>query len=104
MKVWRLSKDIFRRGLFALHRGPGDFLGKRQSGRDAFSLLRSARLPADKDLLDDARRCAAKLISEWQEGAVEPPAALMAAVRRQASMLLDVNHVPASLAPESGGS
>ncbi|EIE26488.1 P-loop containing nucleoside triphosphate hydrolase protein [Coccomyxa subellipsoidea C-169] len=87
-----------------VHRGPGDFLGKRQSGRDAFSLLRSARLPADKDLLDDARRCAAKLISEWQEGAVEPPAALMAAVRRQASMLLDVNHVPASLAPESCGS
>lgn len=92
MKISSVSKRT------PLHRGPGDFLGKRQSGRDAYSLLRSARLPSDKELLDDARRCAAKLIADWQEGSVEPPAALMAAVRRQASLLLDINQVPASLA------
>lgn len=84
-----------------MHRGPGDFLGKRQSGRDAFSLLRSAKLPADKDLLDEARLCAARLIADWQEGRTEPPPALLAAVRRQASMLLDINPGPASLAADS---
>ncbi|CAL8466793.1 g6329 [Coccomyxa elongata] len=83
------------------HRGPGDFLGKRQSGRDAFSLLRSAKLPADKDLLDEARLCAAKLIADWQEGRTEPPPALLAAVRRQASMLLDISPRPASPAADS---
>jgi len=78
-------------------RGPGDFLGKKQSGRDAFSLLRSASLPADKELLDDARRCAAEMIADWQEGRAEPPPALLAAVRRQAFHLLDISRVPAAL-------
>lgn len=86
-------------GVFGIgRRGPGEFLGKKQSGRDAFSLLRSASLPADKDLLEDARRCAAEMIADWQEGRAEPPPALLAAVRRQAGHLLDINRVPAALA------
>ena len=87
--------------MLACFRGPGDFLGKRQSGRDAFSLLQSAKLPADKDLLDEARLCAAKLIADWQEGGTEPPTGLLAAVRRQASLLLDISPAPASLAMDS---
>lgn len=76
-------------------RGPGDFLGKRQSGRDAMSAMRSARLPQDKQLLDDARVCAAKLIAEWQEGIAQPPSSLMAAVHHQQSLLLDVDPMAA---------
>ena len=74
-------------------RGPGDFLGKKQSGRDAFSSLKSARLPQDRQLLEEARRSAAMLCAQWREGEAEPLAPLLAAVHRQAKALLDINQL-----------
>lgn len=59
------------------------------------SALRSARLPQDKQLLDDARVCAATLIAEWQQGQSQPSAKLLAAVHHQQSLLLDVDPVAA---------
>jgi hypothetical protein len=70
-------------------------LGKRQSGKDAMSAMRSARLPQDKQLLDDARICAANLIADWQEGVSSPPPKLLAAVHAQDSLLLEIDPVAA---------
>ncbi len=41
-----------------LCRGPGDFLGKKQSGRDGLSYLKAAKLPEDRQLLEQARAAA----------------------------------------------
>ena len=77
----------------AFCRGPGDFLGKKQSGRDAFSSLKSARLPQDWQLLEEARRTAATLCADWRDGQADPPAPLLAAVHKQAQALLDIRQV-----------
>ncbi|KAL0024844.1 hypothetical protein WJX79_004631 [Trebouxia sp. C0005] len=45
-------------------RGPGDFLGKKQSGRDGLSYLKAAKLPEDRQLLEQARAAAAELLQE----------------------------------------
>lgn len=76
-----------------LRRGPGDFLGKKQSGRDAFSSLKSARLPQDRQLLEEARRAAATLCALWRDGQADPPAPLLVAVARQAQTLLDISQI-----------
>ena len=82
-------------------RGPGDFLGKKQSGRDAFSSLKAARLPGDRQLLEEARRTAAALCANWRDGDAEPPAPLLAAVQRQARALLDINQLSLPSAVET---
>ena len=51
--------EIARRDL--LLRGPGEFLGARQSGQ---SMLRFADLDRDADLVDAARNCAARMLAE----------------------------------------
>ena len=65
-------------------------MGKKQSGRDAFSSLKSARLPQDRQLLEEARRTAATLCAQWRNGLADPPAPLLAAVHKQAQALLDI--------------
>jgi ATP-dependent DNA helicase RecG len=52
--------EIARRDL--LLRGPGEFLGARQSG---LPMLRFADLERDSDLLEIARRIAAQMLEEW---------------------------------------
>jgi ATP-dependent DNA helicase RecG len=47
-------------------RGPGDFLGTRQSGLPAF---RVASLLRDRDLMEEARREAFRIAAEWGRGA-----------------------------------
>jgi hypothetical protein len=92
--VWGFCGWLREKHYAWLARGPGDFLGKRQSGRDAFSALRNARLPQDKALLEAARGAAAEIIADWQDGRPPPPA-LLAAMREQAAAAkLDVAQLP----------
>ena len=56
--------EIARRDL--LLRGPGEFLGARQSG---LPLLRFADLERDADLVEAARDCAARMLGEHPEAA-----------------------------------
>jgi ATP-dependent DNA helicase RecG len=61
-------------------RGPGEFLGTRQSGRASLGGLRAARLPNDLDLLPRARRMAAALRAALPDDAGAWPPGLAAAV------------------------
>ena len=61
-------------------RGPGEFLGTRQSGRAALGGLRAARLPDDLDLLPRARRVGGALVEVLPADVGEWPAGLAAAV------------------------
>ena len=60
-----------RGGLYGgvLRRGPGDFLGKKQSGVNGLGYLRVAKLPQDRQILEQARAGAAELL---QESGLEP--------------------------------
>ena len=61
-------------------RGPGEFLGTRQSGRAALGGLRAARLPDDLDLLPRARRVGGALVEVLPDDVSAWPAGLAAAV------------------------
>jgi hypothetical protein len=65
-------------------RGAGDVIGRRQSGRDAAGALRVARLPDDRDLLEAARRGAARALGRYGADPAAWPPALLAALRSQA--------------------
>jgi hypothetical protein len=65
-------------------RGAGDVIGRRQSGRDAAGALRVARLPDDRDLLEAARRGAARALGRFGADPAAWPPALLAALRSQA--------------------
>ena len=76
-----------------LCRGPGDFLGKKQSGRDGLSCLKAARLPEDRQLLEQARAAAAELLQEY---GLEPsgwPQDLLAALKDKNLPDLDLSEV-----------
>lgn len=64
--------------------GAGDVIGRRQSGRDAASALRVARLPADRDLLEAARAAAARALARYGPDPAAWPPALLAAMQSQA--------------------
>lgn len=55
-------------------RGAGEVLGRRQSGRDVRSTLKAARIPGDRELLEQAREAASRMLAEqpdprtWPEG------------------------------------
>ncbi len=76
-----------------LHRGPGDFLGKKQSGRDGLSYLKAAKLPEDRQLLEQARAAAAELVQEY---GLEPsgwPKHLLAALKDRSLPDLDLSEM-----------
>lgn len=76
-----------------LCRGPGDFLGRKQSGRDGLSCLKAARLPEDRQLLEQARAAAAELLQEY---GLEPsgwPQDLLAALKDKNLPDLDLSEV-----------
>ncbi len=77
-----------------MHRGHGDLLGKRQSGRDDLMGLRAARLPGDKDILELARRAAATFLSSTGVDPSNWPHALLAALRERALPDLDIHSIP----------
>ncbi|KAL0044700.1 hypothetical protein WJX82_006055 [Trebouxia sp. C0006] len=74
-------------------RGPGDFLGKKQSGRDGLSYLKAAKLPEDRQLLEQARAAAAELLQEY---GLEPsgwPKDLLAALKDRSLPDLDLSEM-----------
>ncbi|KAK9821728.1 hypothetical protein WJX81_006389 [Elliptochloris bilobata] len=75
-------------------RGAGDIIGRRQSGRDAASSLRVARLPADRDLLEAARAAAARALARYGPDPAAWPPALLAAMQSQALPVLDLHALP----------
>ena len=76
------------------YRGPGDCLGTKQSGRDGLKYLKAAKLPDDRQLLEQARAGAAEMIQEY---GLEPdtwPPDLLAALKDSALPDLDLSEVP----------
>lgn len=74
-------------------RGPGDFLGKKQSGKDGLSYLKAAKLPEDRQLLEQARAAAVDLLLEY---GLEPdgwPKDLLAAMKDRNLPDLDLSEV-----------
>lgn len=77
-----------------LARGPGDFLGKKQSGKDGLSYLKAAKLPEDRQLLEQARAAAAGLLQEMGLDPSKWPADLLAALKDRSLPDLDLAELP----------
>ncbi|KAL4452493.1 hypothetical protein ABPG75_008155 [Micractinium tetrahymenae] len=74
-------------------RGAGEVLGKRQSGRNVRSTFKAARVPGDRELLEQAREAASRLL------AADPdprswPAGLRALVADEGLLQLDTLSLP----------
>ena len=77
-----------------LCRGPGDFLGKKQSGRDGLSYLKAAKLPEDRQLLEQARAAAAEMLQEMGLDPSKWPSDLLAALKDESLPDLDLAELP----------
>ena len=77
-----------------MYRGHGDLLGKKQSGRDEGMGLRAARLPADKDLLELARKAATHFLKDRGVDPSKWPRPLLAALRERVLPDLDLHTIP----------
>ena len=77
-----------------LYRGPGDFLGKKQSGKDGLSYLKAAKLPEDRQLLEQARAAAAEMLQEMGLDPSKWPADLLAALKDRSLPDLDLAELP----------
>ncbi|KAK9844493.1 hypothetical protein WJX74_003173 [Apatococcus lobatus] len=76
------------------HRGHGDLLGKKQSGRDEGMGFRAARLPADKVLLELARKAAVQFLNDRGVDPGKWPTPLLAALRERVLPDLDLHVIP----------
>jgi len=68
-------------------------LGKKQSGRDGLSYLKAAKLPEDRQLLEQARAAAAEVLQEY---GLEPsgwPKDLLAALKDRSLPDLDLSEM-----------
>lgn len=75
-------------------RGPGDFLGKKQSGVNGLGYLKAAKLPQDRQILEQARAGAADLL---QRSGLEPSAwsqDLLAALKDRGLPDIDLTELP----------
>ncbi|KAL3158650.1 hypothetical protein ABBQ32_011393 [Trebouxia sp. C0010 RCD-2024] len=75
-------------------RGPGDFLGKKQSGKDGLSYLKAAKLPEDRQLLEHARAAAAEMLQEMGLDPSTWPPDLLAALKDRSLPDLDLSELP----------
>ncbi len=75
-------------------RGPGDFLGKKQSGKDGLSYLKAAKLPEDRQLLEHARAAAAEMLQEMGLDPSKWPPDLLAALKDPSLPDLDLAELP----------
>ena len=82
-------------------RGPGDFLGKQQSGHDGLKCLNAARLPEDMRLLDQARSVAADLIARHGLNPSQWPLPLLASLKDTRLPSLELKTLPANAIAQS---
>ena len=82
-------------------RGPGDFLGKQQSGHDGLKCLNAARLPDDMRLLDQARSVAADLIARHGLNPSQWPLPLLASLKDTRLPSLELKTLPANAIAQS---
>ena len=75
-------------------RGPGDFLGKKQSGKDGLSYLKAAKLPEDRHLLEQARAAAAEMLLDMGLDPTNWPEDLLAALKDRSLPDLDLAELP----------
>ncbi|KAK9814524.1 hypothetical protein WJX72_007345 [[Myrmecia] bisecta] len=76
------------------HRGPGEILGKKQSGQTSLGCLKACDLERDQDLLDLARETAAGLIRMYGMNPSAWPKQLIAALKDQTLPQLDIHQIP----------
>ena len=75
-------------------RGPGDFLGKKQSGKDGLSYLKAAKLPEGRHLLEQARAAAAEMLLDMGLDPTKWPDDLLAALKDRSLPDLDLAELP----------
>ena len=68
-------------------------MGKKQSGRDGLSYLKAAKLPEDRQLLEQARAAAAELLQEYGLEPAGWPQDLLAALKDRGLPDLDLTEM-----------
>jgi hypothetical protein len=83
-----------------VRRGPGDIIGKQQSGKEGLASLNATDLKTDTIIMEQARETAAEMIKTYGLCPADWPPAILARLSRTQSLpKLEDAQVPTTLTP-----